>query len=745
MSPPIETLPGPNSEPRSKTSSPRPPAADPLAALDPAQRAAVGHGIGADGRIDAGPLLVIAGAGSGKTGTLAHRVARLVAAGADPGRILLLTFSRRAADEMGRRVRRILAQAAADRPGLARAELQWAGTFHAIGARLLRDHAGRIGLDPGFSIHDREDSADLMNLVRHELGLSATKQRFPQKGTCLAIYSAVVNTRAALAEVLQASFPWCAQWEDELKCLFRAYVEAKQAQQVLDYDDLLLYWAQMVGEAELGAEIGGLFDHVLVDEYQDTNALQAAILLAMKPDGRGLTVVGDDAQSIYAFRGATVRNILDFPAAFAPPARVVTLERNYRSTQPILDAANAVIALAAERFAKNLWSERASAQRPRLVTVKDEAAQADFVVDSVLARREEGLKLKQQAVLFRASAHSARLELELTRRNIPFVKYGGLRFLEAAHVKDVLALLRWAENPRDRIAGFRAIQLLAGIGPRTAGRVLDNVCSAPPGCVLLAEQPVPEAARPGWLEFATLVDRLSGREEASTAAFAPGRAPARTTAPVRAEGLAGGARGGLPWPTDFELACRWYEAQMPRLYDDFQMRVLDIQQLARIAATSPSRQRFLTELTLDPPSATSAEAGMPLLDEDYLILSTIHSAKGQEWNAVSVLNVVDGCIPSDVATRDSAEIEEERRLLYVAMTRAKDALDLIVPQRFHVTQQTGLGDRHVYAGRSRFIPNRLLGHFEQMSWPLPAPELQGSPASRQAAIDLAAKMRDMWR
>ena len=794
---PIETLPGPHSEPHSASragaDAPQLAAANPLAALDPAQRAAVEHGIGAEGRIDAGPLLVIAGAGSGKTGTLAHRVARLVAAGADPGRILLLTFSRRAADEMGRRVRRILAQAAADRPGLARAELPWAGTFHAIGARLLRDYAGRIGLDPGFSIHDREDSADLMNLVRHELGLSATKQRFPQKGTCLAIYSAVVNTRAALAEVLQASFPWCAQWEDALKRLFRAYVDAKQAQQVLDYDDLLLYWAQMVSDPGLGAEIGGLFDHVLVDEYQDTNALQATILLAMKPDGRGLTVVGDDAQSIYAFRGATVRNILDFPAAFAPPARVVTLERNYRSTQPILDAANAVIALAAERFAKNLWSERASAQRPRLVTVKDEAAQADFVVDSVLARREEGLKLKQQAVLFRASAHSARLELELTRRNIPFVKYGGLRFLEAAHVKDVLALLRWAENPRDRIAGFRAIQLLAGIGPKTAGRVLDNVCAAPPGCALLAEQPVPEAARAGWLEFATLLDRLAGREEAPSAAFAPAGAPTETAvlpedlvgaaeaantgdgeamrgnvpsaafapagaptetaplpeahvgAPAGANTAIGGARVGVPWPADFELACRWYEAQMPRLYDDFAVRALDIQQLARIAATSPSRQRFLTELTLDPPSATSGEAGMPLLDEDYLILSTIHSAKGQEWSAVSVLNVVDGCIPSDVATRNSAEIEEERRLLYVAMTRAKDALDLIVPQRFHVTQQMGLGDRHVYAGRSRFIPNRLLGRFEQASWPPPAPELQGSPASRQAAIDLAAKMRDMWR
>ncbi|AMO38232.1 ATP-dependent helicase [Thauera humireducens] len=686
-------------------------AADPLAQLNPAQRTAVVQGVG-DRATPGAPLLVIAGAGSGKTNTLAHRVAHLIAHGADPGRILLLTFSRRAADEMGRRVRRILTQASAGRPGLAQAELHWSGTFHAIGARLLRDYAGRIGLDPGFTIHDREDAGDLMNLVRHELGLSATKQRFPQKGSCLAIYSAAVNTQAPLAEVLQASFPWCAEWEDALKRLFRAYVEAKQAQQVLDYDDLLLYWAQMVAEPALGEEIGGLFDHVLVDEYQDTNLLQASILLAMKPDGRGLTVVGDDAQSIYAFRGATVRNILDFPAAFEPPAQVVTLEQNYRSTRPILAAANAVIALAAERFTKNLWSERESAQRPRLVSVKDDADQAAFVVDTVLARREEGLRLKQQAVLFRASAHSARLEMELTRRNIPFVKFGGLKFLEAAHVKDVLAVLRWAENPRDRISGFRAIQLLAGVGPKTAGRVLDNVCAAPEGCALLAEQPVPDAARAGWQEFAALVERLAERPQ---------------------------------WPADFELACRWYEAQMPRLYDDFAVRVLDVQQLARIAATSPSRQRFLTELTLDPPSATSGEAGMPLLDEDYLILSTMHSAKGQEWNAVSVLNVVDGCIPSDVATRNSAEVEEERRLLYVAMTRAKDSLDLIVPQRFYVTQQMGMGDRHVYAGRTRFIPNRLLGHFEQISWPPPPPELQGSPASRQAAIDLAAKMRDMWR
>ena len=686
------------------------------ASLNPAQREAVLHGAGAAG--PAGPLLVIAGAGSGKTNTLAHRVARLIADGADPGRILLLTFTRRAAEEMGRRVRRILAEAATGCPALARAQLPWSGTFHGIGARLLRDHAGRIGLDPGFTIHDREDSADLLNLVRHELGLSSTRRRFPQKGTCLAIYSAAVNTRAPLPEVLQSAFPWCAEWDEELKRLFRAYVEAKQAQQVLDYDDLLLYWAQMVAEPALGAEIGGLFDHVLVDEYQDTNHLQAAILLAMKPDGRGLTVVGDDAQSIYAFRGATVRNILDFPAAFTPPATVVTLEQNYRSTRPILEAANAVIALAAERFTKNLWSERDCTARPRLVSVKDEADQAAFVADTALARREEGLRLRQQAVLFRAGAHSARLELELARRNIPFVKYGGLKFLEAAHIKDVLALLRWAENPRDRVSGFRAIQLLAGMGPKSAARVMDNALAA--GGALRDAADVPVLAREGWRGFAALIDRLAGRAD-------PPSIPAPT------------------WPADFELACRWYEVQMPRLYEDAAVRLLDIRQLARIAASYPSRERFLTELTLDPPSATSDEAGVPLADEDYLILSTMHSAKGQEWNAVSVLNVVDGCIPSDIATRNRAEIEEELRLLYVAMTRAKDTLDLIVPQRFYITQQSGTGDRHVYAGRSRFIPNALLRYFEETGWPPAPPRAEPDPASRQMAVDLAAKMREMWR
>ena len=348
-----------------------------LDTLNPEQRRAVEHGVGAAA---AGPLLVIAGAGSGKTNTLAHRVAHLLTNGADPRRILLLTFSRRAAAEMARRVERIAAAVPATRQSGAAAALAWSGTFHGIGARLLREYASAIGLDPAFTIHDREDSADLLNLVRHERGLSVTAERFPTKATCLSIYSRAVNAEAPLQDVLARAYPWCAGWEDELRELFTAYVETKQRQNVLDYDDLLLYWAQMMAEPSLAADVGGRFDHVLVDEYQDTNRLQASILYALKPDGRGLTVVGDDAQSIYSFRAATVRNILDFPKRFSPPAAIVTLERNYRSTQSLLDAANAVIGLASERFTKNLRAERAAGQRPLLVTVGEESEQVRYVV-----------------------------------------------------------------------------------------------------------------------------------------------------------------------------------------------------------------------------------------------------------------------------------------------------------------------------------------------------------------------------
>ena len=377
--------------------------------------------------------------------------------------------------------------------------LAWAGTFHAIGARLLREHAEQIGLQPNFTIHDREDSADLMNLVRHELGFSKTESRFPTKGTCLAIYSRAVNAEMPLDLVLQGHFSWCVGWDAQLRLLFEAYVEAKQTQGVLDYDDLLLYWAQMMSDPMLAGDIGEPFRPCAGRRVSGHEPLQSSILLALKPDGVGLTVVGDDAQSIYSFRAATVRNILDFPVQFSPAAAIITLDRNYRSTKPILAAANAVIDLAAERFTKNLWTERPSVGRPELVSVPDEADQARYVVERILANREVGTLLKQQAVLFRTSHHSGPLEIELTRHNIPFVKFGGLKFLDTAHVKDLLALLRFAENPRDRVAGFRVMQLLPGVGPTSAQRVLDLMAARPDPVGALSNIPAP--ARAGrWLE-----------------------------------------------------------------------------------------------------------------------------------------------------------------------------------------------------------------------------------------------------
>ncbi len=670
---------------------------DPLDALNNEQRAAVEH--------RDGPLLVIAGAGTGKTMTLAARVARLVIDGADPNRVLLLTFSRRAAQEMARRAGRLLHGALGLGPTQDAPALPWAGTFHAIGARLLREYAGSIGLAPQFTLLDRGDAEDLMGWVRQELELGSGERRFPLKGTCLAIYSRVVNARAGVDEVVKTMFPWVQGCEPDLKRLFGAYVDAKQHQQELDYDDLLLYWQQMMDEPALAEAIGARFDHVLVDEYQDTNRLQSAILHALKPDGRGLTVVGDDAQAIYSFRAAEVRNILDFPARFEPPARTLALTRNYRSTQPILDASNAVIALAAERFTKDLHSGRAGAL-PRLVTVADEMAQARYVADDVLRQREEGLALKQQAVLFRSGQHSAALELELARRGIPFVKYGGLRFLEAAHVKDLLAVLRWVQNPRGRLAGFRVATLIPGLGPASARRLLDAVGTADdPRATMGAFKPAASAAS-GWRDWLATCKALAD----------------------------------APWPEAIALARRWYEPHLERRHEDAAMRRADLAQLERMAAAFTSREQFLAELTLDPPAATSDEADDPQLDEDYLILSTMHSSKGQEWSSVHVLNAVDGCMPADVATGHPAEIEEERRLLYVAMTRAKHHLTLLVPQKFHVTQQSKYGDRHLYASLTRFIPEGMAQqHFERFA-PRAAVAEAPTPAGLPT-IDLRARVR----
>ena len=558
--------------------------------------------------------------------------------------------------------------------------LPWSGTFHSIANRLIRRYSAKLGLSANFSVLDRGDAADLMDLVRFELGFSKSERRFPRKDTCLAIYSHRVNTQGALADTLTACFPWCAEWEAELTRLYRAYVERKLANQALDYDDLLLYWHAMLGDERLAREIGAGFDHILVDEYQDTNVLQAEILRRLRPDGRGLTVVGDDAQAIYSFRAATVENIRTFAATYG--AATVNLEDNYRSTQPILDAANALIG-------KQLRSVKGTGAKPRYVSVADDAAQAGYVVTQVLAHREEGTPLRRQAVLFRSSHHSDVLELELVRRNIPYVKYGGLKFLEAAHVKDLLALLRWADNPKNRIAAFRALQLLPGVGPATAQHAYTRFEIG------------------GWPSLAPLDAAL-------------------------AELLGSLAQPEAQWAGQVARVREWYEPHLERIYEQAQVRGADLVQLERLAGNFASRETFLTELALDPPAATGDLAGAPQLDEDYLVLSTVHSAKGQEWDAVYVLNVSDGSFPSEFATGSAALIEEERRLLYVAMTRAKRELDLIAPLKYYVTQQSRMGDRHVYGAKSRFLTKAVMACLDERAW------------DAEPALDVGTRLRAMW-
>ena len=695
------------------------PAAPPFGhRLNAAQLRAATYGTAGRNAVAAGPLLIIAGAGTGKTNTLAHRVAHLLLNRVSPERIALLTFTRRAAQEMLQRAERIAKEALRAAPGTRHqafhpnaTRMLWSGTFHSIGNRLLREYARVLGLDPGFTVIDRGDAADLIDIKRQELGFAKQAKRFPRKDTCLAIYSHRVNTRGTLAATLAANYPWCEEWRDELTQLFRGYVEAKQAQQLLDYDDLLLYWHILVQEPTVARELGARFAHVLVDEYQDTNTLQAEILLAMKPDGRGLCVVGDDAQAIYAFRAATVENILAFPQQFTPAAEVVTLERNYRSLQPILDAANALMGEATRQYQKRLHSDRPSAQKPCYVTVEDDRQQAGYLLEQILALREEGTALRQQAVLMRSAHHSDLLEVELVRHNIPYVKYGGLKFLEAAHVKDVLALLRWIDNPRNRGAGFRTLQLLPGIGPAVAERCLNALDHAGYALHALDECKVPAAALADWTPLVALLRDLHAAPE---------------------------------WAGQMTRVRQWYEPHLQRLYDAANVRLADIEQLERLSLQFPSRERFITELTLDPPQASGDQAGPPLLDEDYLILSTVHSAKGQEWDSVFVLNVSDGSFPNEFAAGKPESIEEERRLLYVAMTRAKHNLQLVAPLKYYITQQRRWGEKHVYGARSRFMTDAVLDTFELRVWPAGSDAPVGGPISSAARIDAAARLRQMW-
>ena len=689
-----------------------------LARLDDAQRGAAAYGEALPGKgFRSGPLLIVAGAGTGKTDTLAHRVAHLVIHGVDPARILMLTFTRRAASEMRRRahdlVRAALGESAGAGEDVAR-RMTWAGTFHSVGNRLLRRHARELRLDPQFSVLDRADAADLLDVLRQELGLARKQQRFPRKDTCLQIYSHRVNAQRPLKECLESGFPWCAQWQEDLTRLYRAYVERKRRESLLDYDDLLLYWHIMMTEPGLAARVGAQFEHVLVDEYQDTNRLQADILHALKPDGAGVAVVGDDAQAIYSFRAAAVENILGFPDRFTPRAKVITLTRNFRSTQRVLDLANVLMAEAPRQYRKALRTSRGQGARPRLVTVPDLQSQAEYVCGEILRHREANVPLRRQAVLFRSSSHSDLLEIELGRRGIPFVKYGGLRFLDAGHVKDLLGILRWADNPRNTIAAFRTLQLLPGMGPANARRAIEHFETRGRSFDALQSFSAPAASAGDWPRLLELLRALADPRQ--------------------------------PWPGgQVSLARQWYRPHLERLYEPFHTRLGDLEQLELLCERYSSRERFLTDLTLDPPAATSDRAGRPVLDEDYLVLSTIHSAKGMEWDTVYLLNLVDGTFPSEFATGKPELIEEERRLLYVGVTRARNDLMLLEPLKFHVTAQHRYGDAHVYGGRSRFLTDAVLECLESVAMPVPGSCGEaGEDGAQGASLDVGERLKQMW-
>ena len=664
-----------------------------LKELNPQQLQAVTYGDS--------PVLVVAGAGSGKTKTLACRVAWLISQGVSPDRILLLTFTRRAAKEMLDRA----SQALNDQTAISQV---WSGTFHAVANRLLRIYSQSSGLPADFTIIDQSDAEDMLDVIRQKVTDAQKRGRFPRKGTLLSIYSRKMNSGEDLDYILKKLYPWCVRWKEELKTIFKEYTTLKQKRGTLDYDDLLLYWYYLLEDPRAAERISGRFDHILVDEYQDTNKLQSDILTGMRRSIKNVMAVGDDAQSIYSFRAATVRNMLDFPKIF-PGTGVITLEQNYRSSPPILNTTNVLIAQAKERFSKNLFSTREGGERPKIITCKDELQEAEMVIERVLKHYEEGIPLRKQAVLFRAGSHSASLELALLKKEIPFHKYGGLKFLEAAHIKDFVSLIRILENPRDEMAWFRVLQLFDGVGPATASAIFDYFRASNFSFDSLQNAPV---SKPVLMELLRLrkmfIDIL---------------------------------KSDLDLSSQLDRIRAFYKPLLDDNYENSSPRQNDIEHLVELSRNSKSRTQFLTDLVLDPPVSTSDLAGPPLRDEDYLILSTIHSAKGCEWDAVYLIHAADGCLPSDMSTESEEDIAEELRLTYVAMTRARDHLYVLWPMKFYSHPQ-GFSDRHVYAQRCRFFNQDVIDTMEKVSV-IPETE-QDSRETLEIGSDIQGRLRKMW-
>jgi DNA helicase-2/ATP-dependent DNA helicase PcrA len=671
--------------------------------LNPVQLSAVDH--------DGGPLLIAAGAGTGKTRTLVSRLARLLDEGVAPERILLVTFSRRAAAELVRRVGHVTDPTVARRVE--------AGTFHSVAHRVLRRYHEPLGLAGGFSVLDQADSRDLFSLVRTPVAEKA-RRRFPKTETVAAVYSRVVSSQVGVEETVLKSFPWCGDDIDGLREIFSEYTDKKRRQQLLDFEDLLLYWRAAVMDSVLGPVLAASFDHVLVDEYQDTSIVQSDILRAMTRSDTAITVVGDDAQSIYSFRSATVRNILDFSEQF-PAATTITLEQNYRSTTPILDLANAVNAGTGEALPKRLWTEEEGGARPVLATCPDQQSQAEAVCATVLEHFEAGVPLREQVVLFRTSHHSDLVEVELGRHGIPFVKFGGLRYLEASHVRDLLSALRVLGNPWDELAWMRLLQLAEGVGPSSANQLIES---------LGVRSPTRDGPDPLAAFCADPSSGLGGRRSHQDL-----------------EGLAAGLQAcrvvpELPAGTQVELLRQALEPMIRQHYDHPDSRLADLDALA-LLASDVGRDKFVADLTLDPPSSTGDLAAKPTLDDDWLTLSTVHSAKGGEWGVVHLIHAADGAFPSDLATGDDKGIDEERRLFYVALTRARSHLHIYAPLRYHHGDAAGWSDAHSYAQRTRFLPPTV-NHLLDLRAIRSAADDLAPPAAVPVTRAVDIKLSDLW-
>lgn len=662
--------------------------------LDEAQREVASH--------DERPLVVVAGAGTGKTRALVSRVACLLERGVRPERALLLTFTRRAADEMLARAAR-MAGASGDR-------LPQGGTFHAVAYRYVATYAEALGLPAGFSVLSPSEACDLMELVRAELDLFAAGQRAPRPATLVDIYSRCINTRRVLHDVLEVDYPWCEPHMEAIAELFRAFSARKVASAMVDFDDLLLYWRALLSEESIGSHMAALFDYVLVDEYQDVNGLQVDIVRLLCPNGRGLTVVGDEAQAVYGFRGADARRLREVVLGF-PGASIIKLERNFRSRQGILDLANAVRPACATAQVR-LFSERGRGPKPSLVRCHDASEEARLIADAVVEAHERGAPLREQAVLVRAAHHSDLVELELTYRKIPYHKYGGLRFLEAAHVKDFIAAARLLDNAHDELAWYRLLRLHDRLGPSRARALVGTALAS---ADILGDWPQMVASAPAEAR-AGLSGTLAKLAEARSHPGAGRRA---------------------------EMVLEAIKPLLAGRYPDLAPRLGDLERLVGAASAVPDLALWLAELTIDPPQSTGDFAGPPHLDEDFLVISTIHSAKGLEWSVVHVPHVVDGFIPIDMALGTPEGLEEERRLFYVAITRARDELCLYAPLRLP-QHRRGADDRHGFALVSRFVGPEAAPALAVVERPLPRLQLPvGAPAGRIAA-KVPLELGSLW-